>query len=98
MRTVNEKIKFKPSNIAMLFTHGLNEVVSIFVGTFLISYIYSLSTNYILDIGLFYFAQYLSMFVFYTIISKFIDKTDRVTFYRISLFVKGVFIIHKPNP
>ena len=31
MGTVNEKIKFKPSNIAMLFTHGLNEVVSIFV-------------------------------------------------------------------
>ncbi len=93
METSKDKLKFKTSNIAMLFTHGLNEIVSIFVGTFLISYIYSLSNNYILDIGLFYFSQYASMFVFYTIISKLIDKTDRVTFYRISLFVKGVFIL-----
>ena len=93
METAKENLKFKPSNTAMLVTHGLNEVVSIFVGTFLISYIYSLSSNYMLDIGLFYFIQYLSMFVFYTLISKIIDRTDRVTFYRISLFVKGVFIL-----
>ena len=93
MNSSKEKLKFKSGNIAMLVSHGFNNVVSIFVGTFLISYIYSLSKNYILDIGLFYFTQYASMFVFYTLISKIIDLTDRVTFYRISLFVKGIFIL-----
>lgn len=93
MDSTKEKIRFKSGNIAMLVSHGFNNVVSIFVGTFLISYIYSLSKNYILNIGLFYFTQYASMFVFYTLISKIIDFTDRVTFYRVSLFVKGIFIL-----
>lgn len=93
MLKTKEKLRFKPTNIAMLISHGFNNVVSIFVSTFLVAYIYSLSNNYMIDIGLFYFMQYASMFVFYTIISMFIDKTDRVTFYRISVFVKGVFIL-----
>lgn len=93
MDSSKEKYKFKSTNVAMLFTHGFNNVVTIFVSTFLVSYIYSLSDNYIMNIGLFYFMHYASMFVFYTIISKVIDKTDRVTFYRISLFVKGIFIL-----
>lgn len=93
MLKTNDKSRSKSTNIAMLLSHGFNNVVSIFVSTFLVSYIYSLSSNYIMDIGLFYLMQYASMFVFYTIISMFIDKTDRVTFYRISLFVKGIFIL-----
>jgi MFS family permease len=89
----NDKKRLKPTNTAMLISHGFNNVVSIFVSTFLVSYIYSLSNNYMMNIGLFYFMQYASMFIFYTIISMVIDKTDRVTFYRISLFVKGIFIL-----
>ena len=84
--------KFKLVDISMLTTHALSNVVSVFVSTFLISYIYSISNNYIFDIGLFYLINYLSMFFFYFLVSRIIDKTDRVTFYRMSILVRGVFI------
>ncbi len=81
------------TNVSQLFTHSLNELISIFVTTFLISYIYSVSTNYMLNVGLFYVFVYLSMAIFYLIISKFIVKTNRVIFYRIALIVKAAFIV-----
>lgn len=93
MTETKDKTKLKSMDIAMLVTHGLNNVVSVFVSTFLISYIYSISTNYILNIGLFYCFNYFSMFVFYYLISRVIDKTDRVTFYRIAILVRGIFIL-----
>ena len=93
MVETNDKTKLKSMNVAMLVTHGLNNVVSVFVSTFLISYIYSISNNYILNIGLFYCFNYFSMFVFYYLVSKVIDRTDRVTFYRIAILVKGIFIL-----
>ncbi len=91
----NQKIKYKmkSTDIVLLSTHAITTIVSVFVSTFLISYIYSISNNYIIDIGLFYGFNYLSMFVFYYLVSRVIDKTDRVTFYRISLIVQGIFIL-----
>lgn len=85
--------KLKPKNKAMLATHTLNNTISIFVTTFLISYIYSISTNYVTNIGLFYACNYFSMMVFYFLISTIIDRTDRVTFYRLAILVRAVFII-----
>lgn len=87
------KQKLKPRNKAMLVTHMLNNTISIFVTTFLISYIYSISTNYVTNIGLFYASNYFSMMVFYLLISTIIDRTDRVTFYRLAIVVRAVFII-----
>lgn len=87
------KQKLQPKNKAMLATHALNNTISIFVTTFLISYIYSISTNYVLNIGLFYACNYFSMMVFYFLISSIIDKTDRVSFYRLAILVRAVFII-----
>lgn len=93
MKITDEKNKLKSTNIAMLFTHGINNIVSLFVSTFLISYIYSISNNYIKDIGIFYVCLYLSMMIFYTIISHFIDRTNRVWFYRAGVVVKSLFIV-----
>ena len=87
------KQKLKPMNKAMLSTHMLNNTISIFVSTFLISYIYSISTNYVTNIGLFYASNYMSMMIFYYLISTVIDRTDRVTFYRLAIVIRAVFII-----
>ncbi len=85
--------KLNSSTYALLTTHGFNEIVSIFVSTFLISYIYSISTNYVLNIGLFYCFNYLTMgFVIY-FVSKLIDKTNRVICYRIAIIVRALFIL-----
>ena len=64
------KKKLNSTSYALLTTHGFNYVVSIFVSTFLISYIYKISNNYVLNIGLFYCFNYLTMGIFSYIISS----------------------------
>ena len=87
------KYQLKPMNKAMLASHTLNNIISIFVSTFLISYIYSISSNYVMNVAIFYAFNYFSMMVFYFLISHIIDKTDRVTFYRIAIIIRATFII-----
>jgi len=87
------KQKLKPMNKAMLATHTLNNIISIFVSTFLISYIYSISTNYVMNVAVFYAFNYLAMMVFYFVISNVIDRTNRVWFYRAAIVIRSVFII-----
>ena len=93
LEILTDKQKLKPMNISMLVTHALNNVISLFVSTFLISYIYSISSNYVQDIGLFYCFNYIAMTLFYIIISKMIDRTNRVIFYRLAIIIRGIFII-----
>ncbi len=89
----NKKHKLKLSNYAMLTTHGIKLIVSVFVSTFLVSYIYSISENYVVNIGLFYCFNYICMGIAYFIISRFIDKTNRVSFYRVAIVVSTIFIV-----
>ncbi len=87
------KHKLTSTSYALLGTHGFNYVVSVFVSTFLISYIYKVSTNYVLNIGLFYCFNYLSMGIFTFVISSILDKTNRVVCYRIAIIVRALFIL-----
>lgn len=87
------KRKLNTTSYALLATHGFNYVVSIFVSTFLISYIYKISDNYVLNIGLFYCFNYLTMGIFSYIVSSLIDKTNRVVCYRVAIIVRALFIL-----
>ena len=91
--TLKIKQKLKPMNKAMLATHTFNNIISIFVSTFLISYIYSISTNYVMNVAVFYAFNYLAMMIFYFLISNVIDRTNRVSFYRAAIVIRAVFII-----
>ncbi len=88
-----KKHKLHVSNYAMLTSHGINLIVSVFVSTFLVSYIYSISENYVLSIGLFYCFNYLCMGICYYLISLFLDKTNRVSFYRVAIVIRTIFIV-----
>ena len=72
---------------ALLVSHALNNVISVFVSTFLISYIYSISENYVFNVGLFYMVNYAVMGVVMYVVSALIDRTNRVTFYRIAVVI-----------
>lgn len=87
------KKKYTTTMMALQTTHGLNNIVSIFVSTFLISYIYSISNNYVMNIGLFYAFNYIAMGVMYFVVSSLIDKTNRVWFYRLAIVVRAAFIL-----
>lgn len=87
------KKKFTQSNKAMLITHAINNIASVFVSTFLVSYIYKISSNYILNIGLFYLMTYLAMCVIYYIASLIVDRTNRAIVYKVALLIRGAFML-----
>lgn len=95
----NEQVEVKPkrklsgTNIAQQISHGINNVISVFVSTFLVSYIYSISENYLQNIGLFYVFNYLVMAIVYLAVSAIIDRTNRVLFYRFAMIIRAGFII-----
>lgn len=91
--SVKPKKKLNSTAYALLTTHGFNYVISIFVSTFLISYIYKISDNYVVNIGLFYCFNYLTMGIFSYIVSSIIDKTNRVVCYRVAIIVRALFIL-----
>lgn len=89
---VKPKKKLNSTSYALLTAHGFNYVVSVFVSTFLISYIYKISSNYVLNIGLFYCFNYISMWFFSYVVSSLIDKTNRVVCYRAAIIIRAMFI------
>jgi len=90
---VKHRSKLNGTTYSLITTHGCNEIVSIFVSTFLISYIYSISNNYLLNIGLFYMFSYIAMFIFYYLVSRIIDRTNRIVLYRVAIFIRAIFIL-----
>ena len=87
------KKRLNTTSYSLLITHGFNLAISIFVSTFLISYIYSISDNYVLNIGLFYCFNYLAFGGFCYFVSKLTDKTNRIISYRAAIFIRAVFIL-----
>lgn len=91
---IKQKSKKMPfTNHALLVTHGCNNAVSVFVTTFLVSYIYEISNNYVLNIALFYVANYLFLGIMNFLISYLVDKSNRVGFYRVAIVLRAVFIL-----
>ena len=87
------KKNLNSSTYNLLACHGLNLAVAVFVSTFLVSHIYSYSSNYLVDIGLFYVFNYLAMGILYPIVSYFLDRTNRVSIYRFAIVIRGAFIV-----
>lgn len=90
---ISKKQSLSSTNVAQLISHALFNIISIFVSTFLVSYIYSISDNYLVSIGSFYAMHYLVMGIMYLAVSAVIDRTNRVFFYRVALVIKAGFIL-----
>ena len=83
---------------SLLWVHMLRMVLELFTSTFLTSHIISLSPDNIFGSGLFnvailYISQYVAYIVIYNINSYFVDKSDRVSFLRIGIFVNACFLV-----
>ena len=93
---INKKHSDKSSKRFLLSCHLFKKITSLFVSTFLIGHIYSFSGDifgYIRNVAVFNIFVYLSMMLFYMLFSIFVDKTNRVIFYRISVVVTTALVI-----
>ncbi len=93
---INKKHSDKTSKNFLLGCHIFKKITSLFVSTFLIGHIYSFSGDifgYIRNVAVFNIFVYLSMMLFYMLFSIFVDKTNRIIFYRISIAVTTALVI-----
>ncbi len=83
---------------SLLSVHMIRMILELFTSTFLTSHIISLNPDNIFGSGLFnvailYISQYVAYIIIYTINSFFVDRSNRVSFLRIGIFVNAVFVI-----
>lgn len=92
------KTKLDRNQNSLLIVHMIRMVLELFTSTFLTSHIISLDPDNIFGTGLFnvailFIAQYVAYIIVYTINSYFVDKSNRVTFLRVGIFVNACFLI-----
>ena len=90
--------KLNKTQKSLLSVHMLRMVLELFTSTFLTSHIISLSPDNIFGSGLFnvailYISQYIAYILVYNINSYFVDKSNRVSFLRIGIFVNTCFLV-----
>lgn len=90
--------KLNKNQKSLLSVHMIRMILELFTSTFLTSHIISLDPENIFGSGLFnvailYISQYVAYILIYVINSYFVDKSNRVSFLRIGIFVNACFLI-----
>jgi len=86
----------KVSSASLLTCHTLSAVLSVFVSTFLVAYIYDFSTdvyNYVFNVAVYYIAIYVVMLATYWFFALIVDKTNRVWVYRFGLLLRVILVV-----
>lgn len=92
------KSKLNKNQNALLAVHMIRMMLELFTSTFLTSHIISLDPDNIFGSGLFnvailYISQYIAYILVYVINSYFVDRSNRVSFLRIGIFVNACFLV-----
>jgi len=80
----------KKSAIGIYICHIIDNLIELFLSTFLIAHIYSYSTDiydYLLKVSIYEGVSWAVMLVVYAIASKLVDTTNRVGVYRFSMLI-----------
>ena len=84
------------ASIGLYICNTINTINELFLSTFLIAYIYSFSTDifdYIFKVTYYEIVTYVVMFISYYISSKIVNRTNRISVYRFSIFIWAVFVV-----
>lgn len=93
---INTSKNDKRSTICLSACHSLYAIINLFVTTFLIAHMYSLTTDlfsYALKVGIYQLSTYGTMLLTYGIFSKIVDRTNRVWVYRVACIIEAALVI-----
>ncbi len=94
--SVNAVKNDKKARTCLFSCHALATVVNLFVSTFLVAHIYSFEGgvfNYIYNVAFFNLVAYAVFFVAVGLISRFVEKSNRIWFYRVGLLLRTGLVI-----
>jgi len=93
---INDSASNKKINNCVLTCHMLAIIINMFVSTFLVAHIYSFNGDtytYIYNVSIYNIFIYLTFFITYIPFSYLVDKTNRISIYRIGLIIKAALVI-----
>ncbi len=93
---INNSKKDKVSSGCLLTTHTISEILNLFLSTFLVGYVYSLSSdvsNYIFNVGVYYVVMYAVSLLTHLILAPIVEKTNRVWLYRLALALRAGLVV-----
>ena len=90
--------KVKKTQRTLLAINALKIILTIFTTTFFTSYIVALTPDNILgrgvlNIGIFYLSQFVVYMIVYFVLSKFVAKSNRVSYLRLGILVNGLLLV-----
>lgn len=71
----------------------LLKIIELFVSTFLVAYLLTISNGNMFNIALYYIMYYIGLGIFYALFSCFLHKGNKIHFYRAGILLKCVFLI-----
>lgn len=93
---INNSKKDKVSSVCLLTTHTISEILNLFLSTFLVGYVYSLSSsvsNYIFNVGIYYVSMYAVSVLTHLILAPIVERTNRVWLYRLALLLRAGLVV-----
>ena len=84
------------STISLSVCHLMYSIINLFLTTFLIAHIYTLTSDlysYALNVGIYQLSCYGCMLVSYFLFSFLVDKSNRICVYRIANIIEAVLVI-----
>lgn len=71
----------------------LLKIIDLFVSTFLVAYLLTISDGNMFNVALYYIVNYTALGFFYSLFSTFLHKGNKVVFYRCGIIIKCIFLI-----
>ena len=85
--------KLTKESIGYITCNCLMKIIELFVSTFLVAYLLTISNGNMFNVALYYIMQYIGLGFFYSVFSSFLHKGNKVYFYRASILLKCIFLI-----
>ena len=88
--------KDKRSMVGLSVCHLMYTIINLFISTFLIAHIYSLTTDlfsYVLNVGIYQLSTYATMLIAYFLFSFVVDKSNRICVYRIANILEALLVV-----
>ena len=85
--------KLTKEAMGYIICNCLMKIIELFVSTFLVAYLLTISNGNMFNVALYYIMYYIGIGVFYSLFSFFLHKGNKVYFYRIGILLKGIFLI-----
>ena len=93
---INTSKKDNKAFVGLQICHVMMGIISLFLSTFFVSSIYNPNDTifeYVIKASQYEFFHYLTMLLTYTLVSKIVDKTNRIWAYRFSILFRTVLLL-----